>query len=455
LSLGEAISKIFTFVSFTYLGRNFGPAVYGEVEFSLSITLVFALFLQMGLGSYGTREIARRPESARQLLGEIIEVRLLLALISVSVIFCFAWLVDKPVEVKLLMAAFGVSLLVLPAMTIWFFQAHEAMHWVAAINLSKHVVFAALVLSSVRPDSPLWIIGAMETAALLAAAALGVVLIRQSLGYSRPRVGLNLQRSLDHFRSALPIGLADLGWAALWQSPMVVLGLRLSDDSLGWFGAAHRCTMALHTFVWWYFFNLLPSVSRTADGPRESLRALLEPSIKLAAWGGVSVALTGGLVASDVLGLAYGAEYSAGGPVLAALLWGLPLAALCGHYRAVLIGYGLQQPLFERTLVAAVVGAGAAYLLSPIWGALGAVAGLVAGNLTVLILSYRVAAHRVVDLRFAGPAAAPLLGAAGTYALSATGGSGAAAAGVAAFVGWMLWANRDQARIWFSRLRAG
>jgi len=453
LALGEAISKIFTFVSFTYLGRNFGPATYGEVEFSLSITLVFALFLQMGLGAYGTREIARRPECAQQLLGEIIEVRLLLALLSVSVIIGFAWLVDKPLEVKLLMAAFGVSLLVLPAMTVWFFQAHEAMHWVAAINLSKHVVFAGLVLSSIGPESPLWMIGAMEGTALAAAATLGAILIRQKLGYARPRVGLNLQRSLGHFRTALPIGLADLGWAALWQSPMVVLGLRLSDDSLGWFGAAHRCTMALHTFVWWYFFNLLPAVSRTPNKPRESLRVLVEPSMKLAAWGGVFVALTGGLIASDILGLAYGADFAAGGPVLAALLWGLPLAAVCGHYRAMLIGYGLQRELFRRTFAAAAAGAGLAYFLSPTWGAVGAAAGLVAGNLTVLALTYRAAAEKIMDLGFAGALSVPLLAAGGAYALSTTGGRATQALAVAAFSAGMLWANREQARDWLNQLR--
>ncbi|MEO1087074.1 MAG: oligosaccharide flippase family protein, partial [Acidobacteriota bacterium] len=84
LSVGEALSKVFTFISFTYLGRNFGPAVYGEVEFSLSVTLVFALFLQMGLGSYGAREVARRPDDARKLLREIVEVRTVMSLIAVA-----------------------------------------------------------------------------------------------------------------------------------------------------------------------------------------------------------------------------------------------------------------------------------------------------------------------------------------------------------------------------------
>ena len=38
--------------------------------------------------------------------------------------------------------------------------------------------------------------------------------------------------------------------------------------------------MALHTFVWLYFFNLLPSISRCVGQPREYLQGLMSRSIR-------------------------------------------------------------------------------------------------------------------------------------------------------------------------------
>ena len=63
----------------------------------------------------------------------------------------------------------------------------------------------------------------------------------------------------------------------LWYFATVFLGLWVVDDSLGQFAASHRIVMALHTFVWMYFYNLLPTICRTAAAPGKDLRATLGP----------------------------------------------------------------------------------------------------------------------------------------------------------------------------------
>ncbi len=65
-----------------------------------------------------------------------------------------------------------------------------------------------------------------------------------------------------HWKQALPIGMTEMAWAFTWYFSTVILGLIYAKELLGWFGASHRLLMALHTFVFLYFFNLLPSISR-------------------------------------------------------------------------------------------------------------------------------------------------------------------------------------------------
>src|SRR5579863_6487709 len=75
LSFGEIAAKLLTFASFSYLARTLGPWQYGQLEFTLAIMVFFSLPVDLGLGSYGAREIARHPQNAARLLHVITGLR--------------------------------------------------------------------------------------------------------------------------------------------------------------------------------------------------------------------------------------------------------------------------------------------------------------------------------------------------------------------------------------------
>src|SRR5208283_2522514 len=129
LSAGEFTAKLLTFLSFTYLARTLGPVRYGTIEFTLAVMVFFSLPADLGLGSYGAREIARNPAGASRLLREITGLRLLLSLGSMLVLSVFILLVHKSPELKVLLALYGLSVLGIPYLLQWFFQAHDQMYW--------------------------------------------------------------------------------------------------------------------------------------------------------------------------------------------------------------------------------------------------------------------------------------------------------------------------------------
>ena len=453
LSVGEIASKLFTFFAYTYLGRTLGPERYGDLEFSLSATLFFSIFVQLGLGSYGAREIARAPERAKALLSEILEVRLWTSTLSVLVLGAFAALIDKPAEVKLLLAAYAASLLVTPGLMLWFFQGHDDMHWVAAASLMRQASFAVAVFLFFRDGSPLWWVGAFETFSIIASSALCWALSRK-MGFGFPRFGFRPKIAVAHLRTAAPIGLSNLSWAALWFFPVVILGLVLRDSSVGWFGAAHRATLALHTFVWWYFFNLLPSMSRTVAQPREDLERLMTRSLAITTWASLGAALGFTLLAQQLLGLAYGGDFALGGPLLAVLVWSIPVTALSGHYRYVLLAYDLQMLLFVWTTVGAAVACALTWGLAGEMGAIAGSIGLVVGNVALLLLSWWSSNERICKIGFLKPMAAPAAAFAAALApllLDANRWIQAALAGLV-YAGLFCWIRRDLAGELFSRI---
>lgn len=375
LSAGELAAKVCTFWAYTSLGRGLGPARYGDIEFAISATLFFALFVQFGLGAYGARELAKAPEKADALIAEMCLLRLWTGAAAFAAMALLALLVDKGTDSRLLLLAYGVTLLEVPGLLIWYFQGREEMANAAWTSLVRHVVFAGLALTVMDASRPLWIVGVFEIVALGCTVVVGALLAgRMPLPRWKPSA------TLARLRASAGIGLAELAWAGLWFLPVVVYGFQRSDASVGWLGSAHRATLAIHTFVWWYFFNLLPAISRCAPDGGEELRALLGKSMKLTVLGGILGAACTTVLAETLLRLAYGEAFAPAGPLLALLIWSIPLSVVSGHYRNVLIGFDRQRALLFCTTLSAVASASTTAFLADSHGAQGAVLGLLAGN---------------------------------------------------------------------------
>jgi O-antigen/teichoic acid export membrane protein len=380
LSAGEVTAKICTFWAYTSLGRGLGPARYGDIEFAISATLFFALFIQFGLGAYGARELAKAPEKGNDLIAEMCELRVWTGMAGFAAMALLALLVDKATDSRLLLLAYGGTLLAVPGLMIWYFQGREEMANAAWTSLVRHAVFAGLVLAVMDASRPLWIVGVFEIVALLCTVLVGAVLAGRL-----PWPRWNPSSTLSSLRASAGIGLAELAWAGLWFLPVVVYGFERNDASVGWLGSAHRATLAIHTFVWWYFFNLLPAISRCAPAGIGELRALLGKSMRITLLGGVLGAACTALLAETLVRLAYGEAFAPAGPLLGLLIWSIPLSVVSGHYRNVLIGFDRQRALLLGTTLSAAVSASATAILAGSHGAQGAVLGLLAGNAVLAV----------------------------------------------------------------------
>ncbi len=394
LAAGEALAKLLTFAGFVYLARVLGPADYGRLEFVLAIMVFFTLPVDFGLGTLGAREIARWPDRAVLLLCDIALLRLALALASFTVLLVVAALLPETAEVQWLLVLYGLSLFAAPALLQWFFQGHEQMHWVAVISLVRQVVFAGLIFVVFDVGMPLYYVGFFECAAVAVAAAAGLAIMSQGPILRRwPRPAPSGPRPrlpdlLRHLRQAAPIGLSELAWAFLWYFATVLVALMVGDQELGWFGVSHRVVMALHTFVWLYFFNLLPALSRCVFHDRARWQALVRGSLLVTSAGGVLLSLGVTFFGSTLLALTFGASYAAAAPALAALIWLIPLALVSGHYRYTLIAANRPTAEMICTLAAALTALVFASALVPHHGAVGAALALVIGHVVNLTLAY-------------------------------------------------------------------
>src|SRR5262249_12259009 len=136
---------------------------------------------------------------------------------------------------------------------------------------------------------------------------------------------------------AAPIGLTQVMWGLKVYLPTIMIGLMVGGEAVGWFGAAHRIVIALHSFVWMYFVNLYPSISRCTQQSSHSLQDLIGKSLQLTSWCAIFIGVVGILVAKALLTFVYGSQYEEAAPAFQTLIWLVALTLMSSHYMYTLI----------------------------------------------------------------------------------------------------------------------
>jgi PST family polysaccharide transporter len=384
LANAEIVSKVVTFAAIAYLARVLGPAGFGYIEFAGAVMLCAGLLVDQGFGLYGAREIAREPARTGALVGEIVVTRFVLAIVAYCAVIGFAVWLNRGDAATQLLLIYALSLLPMPLLLQWVFQGHAQMHIVALLQLIRQTIFAGVVFAFVRAASQMWIVGAAEIAGVLGATLIGLWLYRRN--FSTYRIEFHITRKL--FADGAPIGLSQLFWMIRMFGATVIVGVIASPRDVGFFGGAMRILIALHAFIWLYFFNLLPALAQTWQKNDGSFVALIERSFTLVVWASALGGIVWALIAPLVMTTVYGELFAPAGPMLQWLAVVAVVAALSGHYRFGLIAAGHQN---WETLAAA-LGALGALVLIPfgygLTGGTGAAMGLVAAEIVVWVSAW-------------------------------------------------------------------
>lgn len=381
---GETLSKILTVVTIAYVARVVGPAGFGYLEFAMSASLLVGVLVHQGLGLYGSREIARNPEQTETLVTEIASLRFALALIAYAGLAAFVYLIDRPVISEQLVLIYGLSLLFMPFGLEWVFQGHEKMQTSAALQVIRQGVFAIVVFAFVRNQFDLWPVAFAEVAGVIAVAVASFWLYRHQL---HRRIKLPRSISIKVIREGAVLGLSGLFWSAKIFGATVVVGLIGSEQDVGYFGAAMRVLVGLHAFVWLYYINLLPTLSRgwAADHAIERQTA---QSMRLVGWFGIGGGLIWVLLSPAAIRVLYGGDFIPAVPALQWLGVAFVVVFIHGHYRFGLIAANRQRDEMMTSAFGTIMSLSLIPVGYRTFGVTGAALALVAGELMILASSW-------------------------------------------------------------------
>lgn len=145
LTLALILQKAISFTYFTLLARYVGPASLGQYYFAISFTTVFAIFIDLGFANVLTREVAKRQNEASRWLGNILSIKIPLAILSLGLVIGLINLLGYDGPVKNLVYISAISM-ILDSFTNTFFSLIRGFHNLKYESISS-VIFQVIVLT--------------------------------------------------------------------------------------------------------------------------------------------------------------------------------------------------------------------------------------------------------------------------------------------------------------------
>jgi len=144
LTLALILQKIISFTYFTFLARSLGPDDLGKYYFAISFTTIFAIFIDLGLVNVLTREVAKTQEKAKDLLGNVLFLKIPLAAVALLAVALMINLMGYPAITKNLVYISSICM-ILDSFSTTFFAVIRGFHNLKFESIAS-VIFQLIVM---------------------------------------------------------------------------------------------------------------------------------------------------------------------------------------------------------------------------------------------------------------------------------------------------------------------
>ncbi len=357
--IGKVLATIFGVMTVAILTRYLGTAGYGQLTVALTFLSIFAVIVDFGLTLTTVQMISAHHQNEEKILGNLISLRLLSAIIFLSLAPLSALLFPYEVVIKVAIAIGAVSFLfgTTAQMLIGVFQKRLQMGKAVIAELINRLLI--MVGAMMAPTLGLTLSGIMWLFVIGNGAQLVIMLF-----FAGRLVKLKLRWQLSIIKEIIarswPIGASIFFNLIYLRGDILFLSLWRPDAEVGIYGAAYKVVDVVTVVPVMYMGLILPMlVSIFADRQKEKFNKLLQQTFDFFSVLGFPIAAGSIVSGVAVMELIAGSEFRQSGEVLA--IFGLAMLmiffnSLFGH---AVVGVGKQRPMvWAYFAVAAVTIAG-------------------------------------------------------------------------------------------------
>jgi O-antigen/teichoic acid export membrane protein len=366
----ELVQKLSGFVVLAIVTRRFAPAAVGEFLLAFTLGTIAAVITEAGTGRHLIREVAQRPAEGRTRLGEVLALRLRLALLSLSGLIAAGVVVRPSLLPVLIPAAIALVVSELYFAFGGFLLGHRRVGLRFVTGLVGPLLGIGLALAAAESGARLHVVLSGWAAGAMIGVVAAAAVVRSSFGPIPLRhSGAALRQAT---RASLPFfAMGVLALVHLKADTLLLFGLA-GPVAVASYEAGYKLLEASRMALRPALLVLYPVSAALAATDPPALRQLVQRLLLTAVALGImsSIALVG--LAPALLSLAWGPEYVRATDVARILFLAVPAmyVELAG---IVLAGAVHREGAAARLLGAALVTSVLLNLLAiPRWGLAGA-----------------------------------------------------------------------------------
>ncbi len=320
-----------------FLPRALGVEAMGKYHFSSSLWAMVVIVVSFGMDLLLTKEIARNPERANELVVNSIAVRTGLFFVGWALVGGFLEWFHYPSSTRQVVHVMAVSFL------LWemihpmqaALQGLERMEYISLSTVAGKAFNTFVCLALLFWGTNVL----MVTAIGIPAAVLTLIIQIRSLGRFAPWKFRPQLKTMGYLlKAGIPYLLATAFLVIYMQFDIVILSLLLDDRAVGWYGVADQLFGTLLFVPNVMITAVFPVLSRRYAAAPESSQKVTQRSFDLLTVLSMPVGLGVLVIADPLVKILFGPAFGPSGPILALMGLVLILTSL-----NVLLGYSLMS----------------------------------------------------------------------------------------------------------------
>lgn len=368
---GKIVVTLVAAVSVVILTRYLGATDYGKFNLAIAYLSLFSIFADVGLFTIVVREISKTPEKTEEILGNVMTLRLVLALVVILLGILISLFLPYPPDVQLAIVIVGASILfgLVNSSMVTVFQARLRMDYsVISDTAGRVVAFLAVVVIA-------WLnlgfYAIVSTAAIGAFATL-VITYYFARKLVRIRFLWDYQVHKKLLLTAVPLGLAVAINQIYFRADIFLLSLFRPYSEVGVYALAGKLLEILISFAGFFQNSVFPLISKYVADADQRLEGTIQTSFDVLLAAGVPIAVGGILLASPIIRLAGGSQFAQSVPLFQVLVLTVIFAFVTGLFSYGLIAKDRIRSLLWLNLGFLVFNVALNLVFIPVYGAMAA-----------------------------------------------------------------------------------
>ena len=379
MAAARAISLVFGILLLGVLGRRLGPSGFGTLQFALAIMVYPTLVVDLGLTTFGLRELAKGSPSGG-IIREVLGARSVLALGVVFVVLGTVVVLPLEAETRTILVVLAIALPVSAMNVRWVLQGEQRFDRAAVIEiLSTGTQLVAAVFLVQNPGDVVPAAAALTLATCVTTVS-SIVLAGRWRRF-RPEIGREVRRTIAR---SLPLGAAAISIAIYYSIDTVLVGIFRGEQEVAFYTAAYRLILPILALAGVVASVAIPHLSfLSVSDETAANHAAVDLSRRLVVVA-LPIAVGGALVAEPIIATVYGSSFLPAADPFRILIWSVVTVYANAAFAFLLLARQRDLRYLWAVTAGAAVNVGLNLLVIPVAGMIGAAVTTMASEILVL-----------------------------------------------------------------------